>query len=127
MGEKGPLVAAVTAFGICVVNALIGFLVTRWAFQKEMNTFLAIVFGSFGVRAILVIAAVWACIGPLDMHQVAFAITFAISCFVFLMGEILFFHQWFEKQKRQVRPPVSELLKKNIAKTLMGSTLVQFV
>ena len=118
VGEKGPLLSALTALAICVVNALIGFVVARWAFGRELNTFLSVVFGSFGVRAVLVIVGVWACLGPLNMDQVAFAITFAISCFVFLMGEILFFHQWFEKQKRQVRPPVSELLKKNFIKTL---------
>lgn len=126
MGEKGPLVSALTAFGICVVNALLGFVVARWAFGRELNTFLSLVFGSFGVRAILVIASVWACLGPLNMEQVAFAITFAISCFVFLMGEILFFHQWFEKQKRQVRPPVAELLKKNAHKVLIILPHIQF-
>lgn len=126
MGEKGPLVSALTAFGICVVNAMLGFIVARWAFGRELNTFLSLVFGSFGVRAILVIGSVWACLGPLNMEQVSFAITFAVSCFVFLMGEILFFHQWFEKQKRQVRPPVTDLLKKNINKILTIAPTIQF-
>jgi hypothetical protein len=127
VGEKGPLVAALAALGISVVNSLIGFAVARWAFGKEMNTFLALVFGSFGVRAIFVIVAVWACIGPLELDQVGFAITFAISCFVFLMWEILFFHQWFEKQKRQVRPPVTELLKKNVDEVMTRTPVYQIV
>lgn len=126
MTDKGSIVAAATAFGICVVNALLGFVIARWAFKREMNTFLAIVFGSFGARAILVIVAVWACLGVLEMEQVSFAITFAISCFVFLMGEILFFHRWLEKQKRQVRLPVSELLKKNFTRVVIGTTLIEF-
>lgn len=122
---KGPLVAIGAAIGICIVNALLGFAVTRWAFGKEMNTFLAIVFGSFGVRAIMVIVAVWACIGPFGLDQVLFAVTFAVTCFVFLMGEILFFHQWFEKQKRQVRLPVTELLKKNDSETVRTTYRLQ--
>ncbi len=126
MDVKGPIVAALTAFGICVFNAVLGFVVSRWAFGKDLNTFLALVFGSFGIRAILVIIAIWACIGVIGMEQVAFAVTFAISCFVFLMGEILFFHQWFEKQKRQVRPPVSDLLKKNAIESLTPTPVLRF-
>ena len=34
------------------------------------------------------------------------------------MGEILFFHRSFEKSKREVRLPVSDLLKKNAASIL---------
>jgi predicted membrane channel-forming protein YqfA (hemolysin III family) len=118
--------AALTAFGICVVNAAMGFIVARWAFGKELNTFLALVFGSFGVRAIVVIVAIYACVGVLGMDQAFFAITFAVSCFVFLMGEILFFHRWFEKLKRQVRPSVTELLKKNVGDVITSSTGIQF-
>ncbi len=113
MDGKESLVSAGTAFGISVLNAVVGILVARWAFGKELNVFLALVFGSFGVRALLVIVAIWICMGPLNMEQVSFALTFAVASIIFLMGEIFFFHQWFEKRKRKVRPPVSDLLKKN--------------
>lgn len=113
MDFKGPLASVLAAFGLSVLNAVIGFIVARWAFGKELNTFLGIVFGSFGIRSIMVITCIWLCLGPLDMHQTSFAITFAISSFLFLMAEIFFFHQWYEKQKRKIRRPVSDLLKKN--------------
>jgi len=115
---KGPLVAALTAIGICAVNTLVGYVVAKKAFGKDLNTFLALVFGSLGVRAVIVIVAAWYCLSIADMHQVTFALTFAIVCFILLMGEILFFHRSFEQSKRQVRPPVSDLLKKNDSNAL---------
>ena len=114
MDVKGPLEAALTAIGICTVNTLVGYLVARKAFGRDLNTFLALVFGSLGVRAIVVIVAAWYCLSILEMHQVGFALTFAVVCFVMLMGEILFFHRWYEQSKREVRRPVTDLLvKKN--------------
>jgi hypothetical protein len=110
---KEPLVAALVAIGICAVNTLLGYVVARKAFGKELNTFLSMVFGSLGIRSLFVITAAWYCLSIAKMHQVAFALTFAIACFVMLLGEILFFHHWFELSKRQVRLPVSDLLKKN--------------
>jgi hypothetical protein len=106
-------VAALVAIGICAVNTLLGYVVARKAFGKELNTFLSMVFGSLGIRSLFVITAAWYCLSIAKMHQVAFALTFAIACFVMLLGEILFFHHWFELSKRQVRLPVSDLLKKN--------------
>lgn len=92
---------------------MVGYVVAKKAFGKELNVFLSMVFGSLGVRAIVVIASAWYCLSVLEMHQVTFAITFAVMGFMMLMGEILFFHQWFEKSKREVRRPVTDLLKKN--------------
>jgi hypothetical protein len=113
LDPKGPLIATLTAIGINLVNTLVGYFVARKAFGKELNVFLSMVFGSLGVRAIAVIASAWFCLSVAEMHQVGFALTFAVMGFVMLMGEILFFHRWFEKNKREVRRPVTELLKKN--------------
>ncbi len=113
MDPKGPVIAALTALGINLVNTMVGYVVAKKAFGKELNVFLSMVFGSLGVRAIVVIASAWYCLSVLEMHQVTFAITFAVMGFMMLMGEILFFHQWFEKSKREVRRPVTDLLKKN--------------
>ncbi len=107
------MIATLTAIGINLVNTLVGYFVARKAFGKELNVFLSMVFGSLGVRAIAVIASAWFCLSVAEMHQVGFALTFAVMGFVMLMGEILFFHRWFEKNKREVRRPVTELLKKN--------------
>ena len=114
MDVKGPLVGAATAIAICMVNTLVGYVVAKKAFGKELNVFLSLVFGSLGVRAIGVLIAAWYCLSVLEMHQVGFSLTFAVVCFIFLMGEILFFHNSFEKSKREVRRPVTDLLKKNI-------------
>lgn len=118
MDVKGPLVGAATAFTICLVNTLVGYVVAKKAFGKDLNVFLGLVFGSLGVRMIMVIAAAWYCLSVVEMHQVGFSLTFAIVCFVMLMGEILFFHRSYELSKREVRRPVTDLLKKNIDKMI---------
>ncbi len=115
MDVNGPLAAIVTALGICVVNTALGYIVSRIAFGKELNIFLALVFGSLGIRAIAVMVAAWFCLSVISMHQVAFSLTFAIGCFVLLLGEILFFHRSYETAKRRTRRPVTDLLKKKIS------------
>lgn len=105
MDFKGPLASVLAAFGLSVLNAVIGFIVARWAFGKELNTFLGIVFGSFGIRSIMVITCIWLCLGPLDMHQTSFAITFAISSFLFLMAEIFFFINGTRSRKEKSEDP----------------------
>lgn len=112
MDVKEPLVAVCSAVGLCAINTLVGYVVARSAFGKDLNTFLAMVFGSLGVRAMVVIVAAWYCLSIVGMHQVSFALTFAIVCFVLLMGEILFFHRSYEEAKRRTRRPVTDLLKK---------------
>lgn len=113
MDVQSPWIGAATAIAICAVNTLLGYIVTKKALGKELNVFLAVVFGSMAVRGVAVVTGAWYCLSVLRMHQVVFSLTFAVVCFVMLMGEILFFHQSFERSKRQVRRPVTELLKKN--------------
>lgn len=112
MDVKGPLVGVLTALGVCVVNTALGYVVSRVAFGKDLNVFLALVFGSLGIRSIFVMAAAWYFLSIVEMHQVGFALSFAIACFVLLLGEILFFHRSYEVAKRQTRRPVTDLLKK---------------
>lgn len=123
MELNGPLIAVITAVGICALNTVAGYVVARKAFGKDLNVFLAMVFGSLGVRGIVVLAAAWFCLGVAGMHKVAFALTFAVVGFVLLMGEILFFHRSFEQSKRQVRRPVTEFLKKKVADMFIGLRL----
>ena len=118
MDVQGPLVASVTAIGIGAINTFAGYLVAKFAFGKDLNTFLAFVFASFGIRALVVIGLAFYLLTIVEMHQVAFALSFSISGFVFMMGEILFFHRSFEQMKRDVRPPVAELLKKNFDRVI---------
>lgn len=102
----------VTALVLSVLNSLAGYLIARQAFGKSLNTFLSIIFGSLGARSLLVIVAAWYFLSVVRLHQLGFALTFAISMFVMIIGEIFFFHRSYEESKRQVRRPVTELLKK---------------
>ena len=104
---------------MCAVNTTLGLLVAKKAFRGDLQTFIGVVFGSLAVRGMAVLAGVWYFIAIAEMHMVSFALTFAIVGFVFLMGEILFFHQSLEKSKRQVRPPVSDLLKKKLHEVMI--------
>lgn len=112
MDSKGLLVGVVTALVLSVLNSLAGYLIARQAFGKSLNTFLSIIFGSLGARSLLVIVAAWYFLSVVRLHQLGFALTFAISMFVMIIGEIFFFHRSYEESKRQVRRPVTELLKK---------------
>jgi len=116
---QGPLVAALTAVAMCAVNTTLGLVIAKKAFQGELQTFIAVVFGSLAARSMAVLVGVWYFIAIAEMHMVSFALTFAIVGFVFLMGEILFFHHSLEESKRQVRPPVTDLLKKKLNDVLI--------
>lgn len=121
MDTKGTLVAILTAFFIHVVNTTAGVFIARHALKKDLNLFLAIVFGSLAARGVLVIGAAWYCLSTIEMEALSYSLTFAVTGFVFLMGEILFFHQSYEKNKGRVRRPVSRLLKKKIEELILAS------
>lgn len=123
MDLKTPISAIGIALGVNVLNTLVGYFVSRYAFSKDLNVFLAIVFGSLGIRSVVVMVLAWYCLSVVQMHQIGFSITFAISSFVLLIGEILFFHRSYEIAKRQVRRPVTDLLKKKIVNVFYGSQL----
>ncbi len=119
METAGPVVAVLTALGICVINTALGWVVSRLAFGRDLNSFLAMIFGSLGVRSIIVMVSAWFCLSVINLHQVAFALTFAVSCFVFLLAEIFFFHRSYENAKRQSRRPVTDLLKKKTSDLML--------
>lgn len=93
MDFKGPFVSVLVALGMNVLNTLAGYAIARWAFDKDLNSFLAIVFGSLAGRASILIGLVWLMISVVGMNQVWFSIAFAISSFVALMIEMLFFNR----------------------------------
>lgn len=114
MDINGPLAAVLVALGINVLNTIAGYGIARWSFEKDLNIFLAIVFGSFAVRASIVIGIVWVLLSVVGMDLVWFAITFAISSFMSIMAEIIFFHRSIEKSKRRRYRPAVDLLKKKV-------------
>jgi hypothetical protein len=97
---KGPLVAIITALGISVANSSVGYIVSKRAQSKELNTFMGIVFGSLAIRGIVVVTLAYLCLGVIQMHQVSFALTFSISAFAGLMVEVFFFHFSMERTKQ---------------------------
>ncbi|MCU0329788.1 MAG: hypothetical protein MUC47_02290 [Candidatus Kapabacteria bacterium] len=114
MDPNGPLVAVAAAITLCAVNTAVGYVVAKKAFDRELNTFLGMVFGSLAVRLVIVVAVVYVLIGRVGLHQLAFSLTFVIVGFLLIMGEVLFFHTSYEKKKSRSRRPVSELLKKKV-------------
>ena len=112
MDLKGPFVAIVTALVISAANSVIGYVVAKWAQQKELNTFMGIVFGSLAARALVVVTLAYVCLGVVSMHQVAFALTFSISAFAGLMVEVFFFHFSMERAKEQHLQNVKRPFKK---------------
>jgi len=97
---KNPFVAVLAALTISVVNSWIGYVVAKKASTKELNAFMAMVFGSLAIRAIVVVSLAYVGLGVIDLDKVAFALTFSISAFVALMVEVFFFHFSMEKQKQ---------------------------
>jgi len=97
---KNPFVAVIAALAISVANSLLGYVVAKKASTKELNTFMGMVFGSLGIRAIIVVSLAYIGLGVIDLHKVAFALTFSISAFIALMVEVFFFHFSMEKQKQ---------------------------
>lgn len=99
--------AVLSALCIGVVNSIIGYWVAKVASTKDLNVFMALVFGSLAIRGLVVVALAYVALGVLGMHQVAFALTFSISSFASLMVEVFYFHHTMEKQKKLTRSEAS--------------------
>lgn len=112
MDPKGVLAGVVVAIGLCLANTVVGYIIARKAFRRELNVFLGMVFGSMAARLAVVVVVVWALISEVGLHQLAFSLTFVIGGFIMIIGEVLFFHTSYERKKYRTRRPVTELLKK---------------
>ena len=103
MDVKSPLIAVLSALGISIVNTFVGYLFAKSATTKDLNTFMAMVFGSLAARGVFVVGLAYVALGIARMHQVAFALTFSIASFALLMAEVFYFHHSMEKRKREIR------------------------
>lgn len=112
MDVSSPLTAVFTALGISVANSGIGYVIGKRAQEKDLNTFMGIVFGSLAARAAVVVTLAYLCLGVWSMHQVVFALTFSISAFAGLMVEVFFFHFSMEQAKEQHLQNVKRPFKK---------------
>lgn len=100
MDVKNPFVAVIIALAISISNSLVGYVVAKKASTKEMNSFMAMIFGSLAARGLVVVSLAYVGLAIVDLHKVAFALSFSISAFVALMVEVFFFHSSMEKQKQ---------------------------
>jgi len=97
---KNPFVAVSIALAISVSNSLVGYVIAKKASTKEMNVFMAMIFGSLAARGVIVVALAYVGLAVVELHNLVFALTFSISAFVALMVEVFFFHSSTEKQKQ---------------------------
>jgi len=97
---KNPFVAVIIALAISVSNSLVGYVIAKKASTKEMNVFMAMIFGSLAARGVIVVALAYVGLAVVELHNLVFALTFSISAFVTLMVEVFFFHSSTEKQKQ---------------------------
>lgn len=100
MDVKNPFVAVSIALAISVSNSLVGYVIAKKASTKEMNVFMAMIFGSLAARGVIVVALAYVGLAVVELHNLVFALTFSISAFVALMVEVFFFHSSTEKQKQ---------------------------
>ena len=100
MDVKNPFVAVIIALAISVSNSLVGYVIAKKASTKEMNVFMAMIFGSLAARGVVVVVLAYVGLAVVELHNLVFALTFSISAFVALMVEVFFFHSSTEKQKQ---------------------------
>lgn len=112
MNFSNPFISALLAIGFVSLNTVAGYFITKRAMHKDFNSFVGTVFGSMGIRMIFMAASVWFCIENLGVHKLSFALTFVISAFLFMMGEVLHIHLSHERTRKQAGSSVLEIVKK---------------
>ena len=85
--------AILIAISLTLFNALTSFLIAKIAMNKDWKGFNKLIFGSMAVRYFLTAGFVWLCISYLELNKLAFSLTFLVSTFFLLIGEIIFIHR----------------------------------
>ncbi len=80
----------IIALLICILNAVAALYVIRKAQKKVIEKFTKIVLSSLVIRYFIVVILVWLCLKVLELHQLAFSLTFMISTFLLIIAEILY-------------------------------------
>jgi hypothetical protein len=84
--------AILIALSLTMLNAVSSLLISNHALKQTWKKFNKLVFGSMVIRYFLTAALVWFCLQYLDLHKLAFALTFLVSTFILIFVEILFIH-----------------------------------
>lgn len=78
---------------LTLINAFSFWVIVKLAINKDWKSFNKLVFGSMAVRYFLTAGVVWVCLVNLELDKLAFSLTFLVSTFFLLMGEILLIHR----------------------------------
>ncbi|MFH1051573.1 MAG: hypothetical protein V1779_11685 [bacterium] len=86
--------AIIIAISLTFLNALSSFIIDRIAMNKDWKSFNKLIFGSMAIKYFLTAGLVWFCVSYLELHKLAFSLTFLVSTFFLLMGEIMMIHKY---------------------------------
>jgi hypothetical protein len=89
-GSAGVLTAALVGSLLSTVNALIGYFMIEYGFEKSYTTFLKAVLGGMGVRMAFMLGALLVLILACHLHAVALTVTVVLFTIVNLVLEIVY-------------------------------------
>ncbi len=86
------LISVIIGFLICLANALAAAMLIIRAYRGPEEKIIRKVLGGMVVRYFCVTILLWFCLTFLELHRLAFALTFLVSTFVLIILEILYFN-----------------------------------
>lgn len=87
------VIAALSALILTYLNALVGFYYIDKYFSASLNDFMKMVFGSMGVRLLVLAVTFVGLIGFTKIHEVSFTVSLFISYILFSVIEIYFLNK----------------------------------
>ena len=84
------MMSLLIAIFISSLNVAIALIVIKYAAKKKKNDFIKYVLGSMVARYFLMVVLVWICLAFLELNRLIFGLTFLISTFILIFGEILY-------------------------------------
>ena len=85
--------AILIAISLTLINAISSLIVVKIAMNKDWKSFNKLIFGSFAIRYFITGGLVWICVKYLELHILAFSLTFMVSTFFLLLAEIVWIHR----------------------------------
>lgn len=89
MGTEKELISALVGTLVSLVNGITFIVVAVLSINQDFERFTKTVYTSFVVRYFIVAASIWTIFILADIDKLYFAISFAISCFLLIITEIL--------------------------------------
>lgn len=92
--------AILIALSLTIFNAVTSLIIVKIAINKDWKSFNKLIFGSIAIRYFLTAGLVWFFVVYLELHTLAFALTFLVSSFFLLIAEIILIHR---KKQNMIR------------------------